>query len=146
MDSEVRLDCIFAAGFGRDYVIFIRKFSMFITASPPPTPPSSLPFCPRKQSAQTELLPLRVIMAANRWGLGRESLGDAGRESQHAVKSRIQPKIEIRWKIIIRGAPILDWIRLLRSCNISRPVSSNDSRPNPQRFSTNITRRGRSSV
>ena len=30
MDSEVRLDCIFAAGFGRDYVIFIRKFSMFI--------------------------------------------------------------------------------------------------------------------
>ena len=30
MDSEVGLDCIFAAGFGRDYVIFIRKFSMFI--------------------------------------------------------------------------------------------------------------------
>jgi hypothetical protein len=46
-------------------------------------------------------------MALNRWGLGRESLGDAGRESQHAVKSRIQPKIEIRWKIIFENEKIL---------------------------------------
>ena len=32
-------------------------------------------------------------MALNRWGLGRESLGDAGREMLHELKSRIQPKI-----------------------------------------------------
>ena len=45
------------------------------------------------KSPQTEHLPLRVIMAANRWGCGCESLGDAGREIVHELKSRIQPKI-----------------------------------------------------
>ena len=40
-----------------------------------------------------ELLPLRVIFAANRWGLGRESLEDAGPEMSHQLKSRIQSKI-----------------------------------------------------
>jgi hypothetical protein len=67
---------------------------MPVTASLPPAPPSSLPLCPRKQqSAQTELFPLRVIMALNRWGLGAESLEDAGREMLHELKSGIQPKI-----------------------------------------------------
>ena len=67
---------------------------MPVTASPPPTRPSSLPLCPRKQqSAQTELFPLRVIMAANRWGLGCESLEDAGPEILHELKIRVQPKI-----------------------------------------------------
>jgi hypothetical protein len=67
---------------------------MPVTASLLPSPPSSLPLCPRKQqSAQTELFPLRVIMAANRWRLGRESLEDAGPEMLHELKSRIQPKI-----------------------------------------------------
>jgi hypothetical protein len=68
--------------------------TMPVTASPPPTRPSSLPLCPRKQqSAQTELFPLRVIFALNRWGLGRESLEDAGAEIVHELKSGIQPKI-----------------------------------------------------
>ena len=66
---------------------------MPVTASLPPTPPSYLNVWSEELCAQTELFPLRVIMAANRWGLGAESLEDAGRESQHAVKSRIQPKI-----------------------------------------------------
>ena len=62
--------------------------TMPVTASLPPAPPSSLPLCPRKQqSAQTELFPLRVIMALNRWGLGRESLGDAGPEMSHVLTS-----------------------------------------------------------
>ena len=81
--------------------------AMPVTASLPPAPPSSLPLCPRKQqSAQTELFPLRVIMAANRWGLGAESLEDAGAEMLHELKSGIQPKkkvepkLQIRWKII----------------------------------------------
>jgi hypothetical protein len=43
------------------------------------------------------------------------------------------------WKIIIRGLPILGWIRLLEPCDISRPASSNDSQPNLQRFAPIIT-------
>ena len=43
-------------------------------------------------------------------------------------------------KIIIRGPPILGWIRLLEPCSVSGPESPNDSRPNPQRLGTNITR------
>ena len=42
-------------------------------------------------------------------------------------------------KIIIRGLPILGWIRLLSTCDISRPASSNDSTPNLQRFAAIIT-------
>jgi hypothetical protein len=83
--------------------------AMPVTASPPPTPPSesSLPLGPRKHSAQTELFPLRVIMAANRWRLGCESLEDAGPESQHAVESRLKPKIEICWKMIFENEKTL---------------------------------------
>ena len=43
------------------------------------------------------------------------------------------------WKIIIRGLAILGSIRLLSTCDISAPASSNDSRPNLQRFRTIIT-------
>ena len=46
-------------------------------------------------------------MAANRWGLGCESLEDAGRESQHAVKSRIQPKIAAPRIIIFQKSKII---------------------------------------
>ena len=58
--------------------------AMPVTASLPPTPPSYLNVWSEELCAQTELFPLRVIIALNRWGLGRESLEDAGRESQHA--------------------------------------------------------------
>ena len=70
---------------------------MPVTASLPPAPPSSLPLCPRKQqSAQTELFPLRVIMGSNRWGLGCESLGDAGREMSYVLTSaEVLPKTEV---------------------------------------------------
>ncbi len=69
----------------------LMEMIAMITASPPPTPPSSLPLGPRKPSAQTELFPLHVIFALNLGAeslgsLGRESLEDAGRESQHAVQ------------------------------------------------------------
>jgi hypothetical protein len=37
---------------------------------------------------------IAVIMDANRWRLGRESLEDAGPEMSHELKSRIQPEIE----------------------------------------------------
>ncbi len=67
--------------------------TMPVTASLPPPPPSSLNVWSEELCAQTELFPLRVIMALNRWGLGRESLEDAGREMLHELKSRIQPKI-----------------------------------------------------
>ena len=43
------------------------------------------------------------------------------------------------WKIIIRGLAILGWIQLLSTCDISGPASSNDSRPNLQRFRAIIT-------
>ena len=48
---------------------------MPVTDSLPPTPPSYLNVWSEELCAQTELFPLRVIMAANRWRLGRESLG-----------------------------------------------------------------------
>ena len=66
---------------------------MPVTDSLPPTPPSYLNVWSEELCAQTELFPLRVIMGSNRWGLGCESLEDAGREIVHELKSGIQPKI-----------------------------------------------------
>ena len=66
---------------------------MPVTDSLPPTPPSYLNVWSEELCPQTELFPLRVIFVANRWGLGAESLEDAGAEMLHELKSRIQPKI-----------------------------------------------------
>jgi hypothetical protein len=48
--------------------------AMPVTASPPPRASPSLPLGPSKPSAQTELLPLRVIFVSNHCNYGRESL------------------------------------------------------------------------
>ena len=63
---------------------------------PPPTRPSYLNVWSEELCAQTELCPLRVILGANRWGLGAESLEDAGAEIVQKLKSGIQPKIGYR--------------------------------------------------
>ena len=48
------------------------------------------------EEAKTELLPLRVIMAMNRWRLGCESLGDAGREMSYVLTSaEVLPKTKV---------------------------------------------------
>ena len=72
--------------------------TMPVTGSLPPTPPSYLNVWSEELCAQTELFPLRVIMGSNRWGLGAESLEDAGPESQHVVTSVYLILIS-RWKI-----------------------------------------------
>jgi hypothetical protein len=70
--------------------------TMPVTDSLPPTPPSYLNVWSEELCAQTELFPLRVIMAANRWGLGCESLGDAGREMSYVLTfAEVLPKTEV---------------------------------------------------